>query len=311
MNSRRNRQLAIKKLKNLIFTSKSNVEKFRLKMDETFSSVFLPNRVECSEVSYDGIKCDLLMPELYSSRKLIIYIHGGSFVGGSRKAYRPFCAAIAHASSCRVIVPEFRLAPTHPFPASLEDIQTMYRSLYTEEQITQALNSEGNDEVQMPEIYIMADGSGASQALALMHSLNGKFRASVQMILLLSPWLDITAGSEKIAAKKSKDEVLTGEDLKMAGDVYTYEANLSNPQVSPLMIDPEKIKDFPPVYIQMGEKELLAGDAQKYKFLLQKAGVNCEIDFWPDMIYMFQLADEYLEESHLAVEKIGKIIKNA
>ena len=43
--------------------------------------------------------------------------------------------------------------------------------------------------------------------------------------------------------------------------------------------------------------------------ILDRAGVDCTIDVWPNMMFMFQFADEYLAESHLAVEKAGLFIK--
>jgi len=65
------------------------------------------------------------------------------------------------------------------------------------------------------------------------------------------------------------------------------------------------------VYIQMGEKEILLGDAGKFKELLDSAGVQCELDIWPGMMHSFQLADDCLWETHLAIEKIGQIASAA
>jgi acetyl esterase/lipase len=58
----------------------------------------------------------------------------------------------------------------------------------------------------------------------------------------------------------------------------------------------------------MGQKEILLRDAERFRDILQKAGVEVTMDIWPDMMFMFQMADEYLAESHLALEKIGKTI---
>ena len=41
---------------------------------------------------------------------------------------------------------------------------------------------------------------------------------------------------------------------------------------------------------------------------LKDAGSDCDIDMWKDMMPLFQLADDALEESHLAIEKIGSMI---
>ena len=58
----------------------------------------------------------------------------------------------------------------------------------------------------------------------------------------------------------------------------------------------------------MGEKEILLPDAQAYQAKLKNLGIECTIDIWKDMMFMFQMADEELPEAHLAIEKIGKLI---
>ena len=131
MENKNDRKGAIKKLKLLTFGSKSNVESFRTKLDEGFKTVFLPNGVERTEYKYGNTECDVLAPEIYASNRVMLYIHGGSFVGGSRTAYASFCAALATKCFCRVVVPEYRLAPAFPFPAANEDIQNVFKALFT------------------------------------------------------------------------------------------------------------------------------------------------------------------------------------
>jgi epsilon-lactone hydrolase len=303
-----NRKAAVKILKQLVFTSKSETDSFRAKIEETFSSPILPNRVECSEYLYGGIVCDILIPQLYSSRRVLLYIHGGSFIGGSRSSWRPFCAALANITSSRTVVPEIRLAPAHPFPAAIEDIQTVFRSMYTEEQIACSLDRGRDQEASDPEIIIAADGSGASQALAFLLNLRGKYRKSIKQVILMSPWLNFASDSSVIIDKKNCDEVMSGDSLRRSSEIYTYASNLTNPFISPVFATAESLVDFPPVYIQIGEKEILLKDARNFTKKLEDAGVACTLDIWPDMIFMFQMADEYLPESHLALEKIGNLV---
>ena len=298
------RKAAIKKVKTLVISPKSEIEPFRSKIEETFSTVFLPNHVEHSEHEYGGIKCDVLVPEVYSSRRVMIYIHGGSFAGGSRESWRAFCSSLAHASTSRVIVPEFRLPPTYAYPASLEDLQVVFRMVYAEEQVSIQLE----DSSATPRIVLAADSSGASLAVALLLKLRDKYRQCVQNLVLLSPWLDFSSDSPLIAGKRVCDEVVSGESLHRAVDLYTYAANISNPLVSPLKAPVENFLGFPPVYIQMGEKEILLQQAEQFAALLKKADVPCTLDVWPNMMFMFQMADEFLSESHLAVEKLGNFI---
>ena len=308
MEIQNDRKAAIKKLKLLTYNSKSNLDSFRQKMEEAFSSVFLPNGVEKTEYKYGNIDCDILSPEMYSSNRVMIYIHGGCFSGGSRKAYRSFCSSLATKCYCRVVIPEFRLSPAYPCPAAIEDIQAVFRSLFTEEQIQASLNTEKGSNPKLPEIIIAADGSGATIACALLYNLRERYRNCISHVVLFSPWLDLSSGSKIMSSKKISDEVLTLDVFKKSVTDYTYTENTKISSVSPLLADDEQLKGFPPVFIQMGSKEVLLEDAKEFIARLRENGNTCELDIWKGMMFMFQMADEYLHESHLALDKVGKIV---
>ena len=309
MNKADDRKSAIKKLKNLVYSPKQQVEDFRKSVDKRFYKALLPNHVECSEQEYANIQCDVLAPEIYSLHRIMIYIHGGSFVGGSKKAWRGFCASLAAATSCRVVVPEYRLAPAYAFPAAVEDLQSVFRNVFTEEFVACSLDSSADGRAQeSPEVIVAADGSGASQALALVLSLRERYRSCIKQVILFSPWLSLSPNSALIKNKKARDEIMSSEALRRSGDIYTYSGNLENPMVSPIFISEESLQKFPPVFIQIGEKEILLDDAKLFQKIMTKTGNVCELDVWPDMMFMFQMADEYLAESHLAIEKVGKLV---
>ena len=302
------RKAAIKKLRLLTYNSKSNIDSFRQKMEETFSTVFLPNGVERSEYKYGNVDCDILSPEMYSSNRIMIYIHGGCFSGGSRKTYRAFCSSLASKCFCRVVIPEFRLSPAYPCPAAIEDVQAVFRSLFTEEQISASLNSDKGSSPKLPEIVIAADGSGATIACALLYNLRERYRNCISHVVLFSPWLNLSPDSKIMSAKKISDEVLNQDVFKKSTTDYTYSENTKIPSVSPLLAEDSQLENFPPTFIQMGEKEILLDDAKAFAARLKENGNVCELDIWPDMMFMFQMADEFLHESHLALDKVGKIV---
>ena len=302
------RKGAIKKLKLLTYNSKSNLEVFRRKLNDAYSVAILPNNVERSEHKYGGINCDVLSPEIYASNRVMIYIHGGCFSGGSPAAYGNFCSSLATKCFCRVIIPDFRLAPEHPYPAANEDIQSVFRAVFTEEQITSALNTEKGEKSALPEIILAADGSGASILCALIFNLRDRYRACIKQILLFSPWLNLSQNSRLLTERKVSDEVMTGDVLRRGSSDYTFSQNTQIPFVSPLLADDEMLRHFPPVFIQMGSKEILLEDAIEFRRRMFALGNKCELDVWDDMMFMFQMADEFLYESHLALDKVGKVI---
>jgi acetyl esterase/lipase len=149
----------------------------------------------------------------------------------------------------------------------------------------------------------------ASPALAFVFNLKDRVRASVKQVVLFSPWLDISSDSLVYAQKRGIDKILTCEGIGASAGLYTYAANMKNPLVSPMYGDAENFKNFPPVYIQMGGREILLADAQKFCAKLEGFGVEHTLDVENGMMHMFQMADEFLEESHRAVERVGKSVK--
>jgi len=295
---------AIKKLKHLTFTSKSEVSSFRKKMENEFNSFFLPNGVECSTRKYANIDCDILAPEIYASNRIMLYIHGGSFVGGSRTVYKNFCSSLAAKCFCRVVVPEYRLAPENLYPSPIEDIQEVFRALFTEEQIACSLNGENT----IPEIIIAADGSAAPIACSFIFNLRERYRKCIKQIIFFSPWLNVSQESKLLTTRKMCDDVMSGDVLRKSSCIFAGETSPGSPFISPLLADDEQLKDFPPLFIQMGEKEILLEDAQNFTNRMTELGNKCTLDVWEKMIYMFQMADEFIHESHLALDKIGWVV---
>ena len=111
-----------------------------------------------------------------------------------------------------------------------------------------------------------------------------------------------------MSAKKISDEVLTQDVFKKSTTDYTYSENTKISSVSPLLADDNQLKNFPKTFIQMGSKEILLEDAKEFAARLKENGNDCELDVWPDMMFMFQMADEFLHESHLALDKVGKVV---
>ncbi|MBR2106424.1 MAG: alpha/beta hydrolase [Treponema sp.] len=295
---------AIKKLKHLTFTSKSEVSSFRKKMENEFNSFFLPNGVECSTRKYANIDCDILAPEIYASNRIMLYIHGGSFVGGSRTVYKNFCSSLAAKCFCRVVVPEYRLAPENLYPSPIEDIQEVFRALFTEEQIACSLNGENT----IPEIIIAADGSAAPIACSFIFNLRERYKKCIKQIIFFSPWLNVSQESKLLTTRKMCDDVMSGDVLRKSSCIFAGETSPGSPFISPLLADDEQLKDFPPLFIQMGEKEILLEDAQNFTNRMTELGNKCTLDVWEKMIYMFQMADEFIHESHLALDKIGWVV---
>ncbi|WP_415492498.1 alpha/beta hydrolase [Acetobacter sp.] len=54
-------------------------------------------------------------------RGAVLYLHGGGFVHCGLNSHHGICCRLARVSGAAVLLPDYRLAPEHPFPAAVED----------------------------------------------------------------------------------------------------------------------------------------------------------------------------------------------
>ncbi len=276
-----------------LFSSKISTEDSRKRYEEILYSPHIPNNVDVSEIELKNIPTDILKPEIAVFGRTILYAHGGAFVAGSRKSYRNFCATIANIASANLYLPEYRLAPEYPFPTPLEDLYSVYAKMIEVEK------------VQPENLILIGDGAGAALILSLINYLKDKNLPTPAMLVLISPWVDISCSNENLRINRKKDFILSRDALYNAANLYTYENNLKNKLVSPMFAD---FRGFPKTVIQCGGNEILRADAEELTERFEKAGSPCELTVYENMPHLFQALPDYFEQSHLAVEKIGRDI---
>ncbi len=81
------------------------------------------------ETMIGGVRCVAVEPAGGGSGGVLLYLHGGGYRLGSPLAYLDYAASLAEATGWRVVMPFYRLAPEHPFPAALHDAVAVYRAL--------------------------------------------------------------------------------------------------------------------------------------------------------------------------------------
>ncbi len=82
-----------------------------------------------SELAIEGkyIPVRIYSPTPEEKLPVLIYFHGGGHMCGDTQLYDPMCRKIALASNCVVISVDYRLAPECPYPAGLDDAETVLR----------------------------------------------------------------------------------------------------------------------------------------------------------------------------------------
>lgn len=284
-----------KLFKKALYSSQIPLSTIRENYDSFFYTPHLPNNTDVMRKQMDSIPVDILEPEVSAANRVILYAHGGSFIRGSCKAARNFCASLAHECACKLFLPEYRLAPEYPFPAGLKDMLTVYKEILQTYHIPPA------------SIVLAGDEAGAALVTALVHYLKKEQVLQPAALVLISPWLDLSCSSKEMHDMQKYDAFLLKEALQEASHRYTAAEDVQDLLVSPLY---GTFENFPPVFIQCGAREILSVDARAIAQKIEAAGGHVTLDIWPKMWHFFQAMDMQAKEAHLAVEKMGQWVRS-
>ena len=271
---------------------KVNVASARKRLD--FFAGLMPTApgVEVREDSIAGLHAEWLTPDPAPERKLLLYLHGGAYSMGSCKSHRCFVSHIAREAGVVALVPEYRLAPEHPFPAAIEDAVGVYR----------ALLEKGYEPA---DIVVAGDSAGGALSVAMSLTLRDAGDALPGAMLLLSPLLDLTGQGDSIRTRVDQDPWFDPNDLWHVARHYCDDTERTDPLVSPVFAD---ASGMPPTLIQVGDDEILLSDSERFAENMRASGGQVDVDVWPGMWHVWQMFIGLMPESRRAVEKLGRFI---
>jgi monoterpene epsilon-lactone hydrolase len=158
----------------------------------------------------------------------MLYLHGGGFVGCSPLTHRPLSASFAK-HGFRVFVPDYRLAPEHPFPAAIDDAIDVWRALRAEQEATGGAQR----------MVVGGDSAGGTLALALMLRLRLRDAGEPLPVAaaLFSPATDLAGCSASLVANAQRDAMFRGDSLHHLSEAYLAGADPMQPLASPVRAD--------------------------------------------------------------------------
>lgn len=250
--------------------------------------------VAVESTTVNGLDAEWLRPKHAAEGKVLLYLHGGAYLVGSCRTHRQLVSHIARAAGINVLVPDYRLAPEHPFPAAIDDAVGVYRTLL-------------EDGFSAADIFIGGDSAGGGLTVATLLSLRHAGLPMPAAAVLLSPYLDVTASGESATTRADQDPWFDAKDMHVVTDHYCGEGvDPQNPLVSPVFAN---VAGLPPTFIQVGDDEILLSDSTRFAEKMKAAGLEVEIEIWPEMWHVFQLFIGKMPESRRAVRRIGAYLK--
>jgi epsilon-lactone hydrolase len=239
-------------------------------------------------VEYDtGVRGRLVCgPGADPANGILLWLHGGGFVGGNPKLEQQVAAAYAETARVPVFLPRYRFAPEHPFPAAADDVLEAYRCL-----LRQGFPAS--------KIRIGGLSAGGGLAAGLLVDIGREDLPRPAAALLLSPVLQLSGESARERDAQSPDPVCSPQFIERMNKAYTGDTSLSHPRLDYLGAD---LRDWPPTLVQAGGTECIAAEAELLGTALQAAGVRSEIQIWPGQVHAFPaLGAKTLPEAKAAI----------
>ncbi len=254
---------------------------------------FIPQRkdVQIRRLRIAGIRAEEIKPQSHSTQ-MIFHIHGGAFFVGSLNTHRAFLSEVAARTQMQVFHLDYPLAPENKFPEAGDAIYDVYQQLL--------------DQGILPkDIIISGDSCGANLALALALRLKEENKEQLpSALILLSPFLDLTLTGESLRYNQKLDALLSIEALESGIEFYVPKhLDRSLPPISPIFGD---LEGLPPTLVQIGSKEILLSDAQRFEEKAKAAGVNVSYKLYTGMWHNFQMFSPWFDEAKKSLADIAE-----
>lgn len=235
-----------------------------------------------------------------SARPIVVLFHGGGFTIGTATEFDPIGARVAAEADAIVVVPDYRLAPEHPFPAAVDDAWAVLRWCGEH---AEAL---GGDPTRLA---VMGDSAGGNLAAvsALLARDAGGPRLALQA--LVYPVTDARADTASIR-ENGEGYLLTAAHMAYFLDCYLRGgADPGDWRVSPLRAD--DLAGVAPAVVLTAGYDPLRDEGDAYAERLAAAGVPVEHLRYPGMIHGFFGLGAAFDDGAAALSVVAAALRQA
>ncbi|THD64491.1 MAG: alpha/beta hydrolase [Phenylobacterium sp.] len=257
--------------------------------DAMTSETPIAEGVEMQAIDRDGVRGWWVRRAGAPADRAILFLHGGAYMLGSAQAYRGFASQIAVRAGVAAFIPDYPLAPEHPFPAAPQAAVAALRWL-ADEGVSQAA--------------LVGDSAGGALALAALAGA-GEPSPAVASVVAFSPWIDLALSGPSFASPDTHDPIFQPELLAGAAAAYLASADPKDGRASPLYAVPDAL---PPLLIQVGEDELLLDDARRYAAAAAEKGGEVRLDIFEGLHHVFQRSTRELPSARRALDEAAAFL---
>ena len=248
-----------------------------------------PPKLTVEELCCDGVPALRVAPAegATDDGPVVVHLHGGCYTMGSAGSAIDLASRLAEAIGGWALVPDYRLAPEHAYPAALDDVVAVFGWLAREHGAERSV--------------VSGECAGGGLAVAMAVRLRDAGMPLPAALHMVSPFCDLTLASLGANERSDRDPWLGRDRLRVYVASYIHAADPATPLISPVNAD---LRGLPPLLIQAAQDESLRDDATRLAEVAEAAGVTVTIELVEDTVHSFVLFD-FLPETRLALEQFA------
>jgi acetyl esterase/lipase len=223
----------------------------------------------------------------------VLYLSGGGYVLGSPASRRKTTGHLANAAGVRVLVPNYRLAPEHPFPAAVDDAVAAYELLLARG-------------VAPQRAIVVGDSAGGGLALALLLALRERGVPLPAGAVAMSPWADLACTGSTMTSRAADDIMCTRDGLTGMAAQYLAGHDPRDPLASPVYGD---LGDLPPLFLLVGGCETLLDDSVRVSTEAGTHGTDAQLYIGAGMQHVWPTWVGAMPEADDAMRTIGDWVR--
>ena len=255
----------------------------------------VPGGIAITDIGMGGVPATLVTPDTVKGDRVVLYLHGGGYVSSCPTDYLSMSGNFAKMLNVRLYMPDYRLAPEHPFPAALDDSLAAYRWL-----LEQGCTPES--------IAFAGDSAGGAMVVSVMVRA---LRAGLPLPAAgaaFSPWANLEHTGASATNRDGLDPLCTREMLSQMASLFLGGALPNNPDASPVFAD---VRGLPPILVQIGENEVMLSDAMRLATHLAENRVRVSLEVWPGMFHVWHKYAATLPEGMQALRNASTFLEQA
>jgi acetyl esterase/lipase len=253
-----------------------------------------PGGVDYIEVDAGGVPGMWLNPKASPADRVLLAIHGGGFISGSMYTHRKLFAHLAKAVPARALTMTYPLIQDGGvYPIPIDEVLSAYRWLL-------------DQGIKPDRVAFAGDSAGGYLAVAVQLKARDQGLPLPAATMLLSPWLDIEGTGKSLVANEGNDALFRKEWIAQLASNFLGGASPQDPLANPIRAD---LTGFGPIYLQVGDQELLLDDSRQMAERAEAAGVAARLDIFPDQQHTFQMMAGRAPEADDAIGRFAEWVR--